>query len=95
MPREPGIDLQLRRFATALLSFWFAPRLSIDGMVATKMGWDKEFVPLSPGKHTLTCWLGNYRRDSIDIVVPREGVLSVRWRGPVLAGMPGKWAVLD
>jgi len=64
-------------------------------MVATKMGWGQEFVPLSAGKHTLTCWLLNYRRDCIDVVVPRDGVLSVRWRGPVLAGLSGKWTILD
>jgi len=93
--KGPGLDLQLRPFATALLSFWFSPRLSVDGMMATKLGWGKEFVPLSSGRHTLTCCLGNWRRDSIDVVIPRDGVLSLRWRGPALFGMSGKWTVLD
>lgn len=94
-PQNPGVQLQLRPFPTALLSFWFSPRFSVDGMEPMKMGWGKGFVPLSPGNHTLSCWLGNYRRDNIDVVVPRNGVLSARWRGPVLAGMAGKWTILD
>ena len=61
------------------------------------MRWGRQFVPLSPGKHTLTCGLGpsRRRRDSIDVVVPRDGELSVKWRGPWLVGLPGKWRVLD
>ena len=89
------MHVRLRIFPAAVLSLLFSPRLSIDGIVPTKMGWGTEFVLLAPGRHTATCGLGNYRRDSIDFVVPPSGSVSLAWRGPLLHGMAGTWKVLE
>ena len=92
----PGVDLRLRSFFWGLPSSWPDPRLSVDGLAETKVRWGRRFVPLSPGKHTLSCGIGyRWRRDSIEVVIPVDGVLSVRWRGPWLTGLSGKWRVLD
>jgi hypothetical protein len=64
-------------------------------MMKARFGWAKEFVPLSPGKHTLCCGLGDAVGDSLEVVVPKNGFLSVRWRGPAISGGNGEWTVLD
>jgi hypothetical protein len=90
-----GVELRTRPQPFALPTFLYSPWLSFDGMLKTRFGWAKEFVSLSPGKHTLSCGLGNEIGDSVDVVVPQNGVVSVRWRGPAVVGGNGKWTILD
>jgi hypothetical protein len=91
---EPGVEVQLRMFGIFLPSLFLSPCVSIDGLMEKTMGWGDQFVSLTPGRHTLTCWLSGWRPDTTDVVIPKAGVLTVRWRGPAWWGLSGKWTVL-
>jgi hypothetical protein len=50
---KSGVELEIRPHPLAVPTFLYSPWISIDGMLPTKFGWGKHFVPLSVGSHSL------------------------------------------
>jgi hypothetical protein len=95
---ESGITVRLRVFPLAIFFLLFKPRLCIDGGAPATLPWGRNFVPLSPGRHTLRCYLPyitfRYMGDSsTEVEVSGGTAQSVQWRTPWLVLLKGHWKV--
>jgi hypothetical protein len=84
----------LLRLAVPSIMLLGTPLIAFDGLLPVRMGWGKEFVPLGPGKHTVTCQDQVLRGlktgvGKFDFELPEGVVLKLRWRAPLLAS--GSW----
>jgi hypothetical protein len=95
---QTGVVVRPKIFFFAFFLLLFKVRLSVDAGLETTIAWGENFIPLSPGRHTLRCWLPYliYRHmgnSSVEVDVPAGGVVRAQWRTPWLVFLQGTWKV--
>jgi hypothetical protein len=87
--------------------YWFnfllalcKPYVGVDGAPPVRGPWGARFIPLTPGSHSVGCYISYlwYRRmgdSTTQVNVPASGVLSIQWRAPWLVFLAGKWKSPD
>lgn len=95
-PQKTGVLLGLR-FVVPSIILLFRPVVTFDKLLPVEMAWGKEFVPLSPGHHSVSCFAQGFRGfrtqppGTVEFDVPEGSVIKLRWTAPVLAWGKGWW----
>jgi hypothetical protein len=98
---QTGIFVETKYYALNFLLYFSKPKISLDGNPPEAVRWGETFIPTSPGRHTVRCfvpyvYLRHMGDSSIEITVPRRGAAALRWQTPLGSlYLKGKWTVLD
>jgi hypothetical protein len=99
--RGTGIFVETKYYAMNFLLYFSKPKISLDGAPPEPVRWGNTFIPASPGRHTVRCfvpyvYLRHMGDSSVDVTVPPRGTASLRWQTPLGSlYLKGKWTVLD
>jgi hypothetical protein len=94
--QKTGVLLVLR-FVIPSIILLFRPTVTFDNGLPIEMGWGKEFVPFSPGHHSVSCFAQGFRGirtfppGTVEFDVSEGSVIKLRWTAPVLAWGKGWW----
>jgi hypothetical protein len=98
---QTGIRVQTKFYALNFLLYFYKPKVSVDGNPPQKVPWGETFIPLSPGTHTVRCfvpyvYLRHMGDSTIDVRVRPGRTVSLRWQTPLGSlYLKGKWTLLD
>jgi hypothetical protein len=97
---QTGIFVETKYYALNFLLYFSKPKISLDGNAPRSVRWGKTFIPTSPGRHTVRCfvpyvYLRHMGDSSVEVTVPPRGTASLRWQTPLGSlYLKGKWTVL-
>jgi hypothetical protein len=100
-PGQTGIMVKTKYYALNFMMYFSKPQVSIDGNPSETVRWGETFIPTSPGRHTVRCFvpylhLRHMGDSSIDVVVPPGVTASLQWQTPLGSlYLKGKWTVLN
>ncbi len=95
-----GISVLTNFRALNPLLYFSKPRIGIDGNPPERVQWGDNFIPTSPGTHTLRCfvpylYLRHMGDSEIEVRVPPGRTVALRWQSPLGSlYLKGKWTVL-
>ncbi len=96
-----GVSVLTNFRALNPLLYFSKPRIGIDGNPPERVRWGDNFIPTSPGTHTLRCfvpyiYLRQMGDSEITVRVPPGTTVALRWQTPLGSlYLKGKWTVLS
>ena len=94
-----GIEVTTGFTPMAMILHLTHPKLVLDDGPVLQAKWGTEFLPASPGEHTLRCFFRcTFLRHAGDattkVGVPTDGIVTVTYAAPTTFGWrPGTWTV--
>jgi hypothetical protein len=96
-----GISVLTNFRALNPLLYFSKPMIGLDGNPPERGRWGDNFIPTSPGTHTLRCFvpyihLRHMGDSEIEVRVPAGRIVALRWQTPLGSlYLKGKWTVLE
>lgn len=96
-----GISVRMKYHAFNFMLYFSRPKLGLDDNPPELVRWGETFIPTTPGRHTVRCFvpylhLRHMGDSTIEVVVPRGRTRSLQWQTPLGSlYLKGKWTVLD
>jgi hypothetical protein len=99
--KQTGISVTTKYYALNFLLYFYRPKISLDGNPPEKVRWGETFIPTSPGRHNVRCfvpyvYLRHMGDSSIDVAVRAGETVPLQWQTPLGSlYLKGTWTVLD
>lgn len=90
---QSGVIVEPKLFPFKL---FYTTYLCVDGGEPKVIPPKTTFIPMSPGRHTLRCYVSypyqsHLGDSSVEVDIPHDGVVKFRWKSPKLVFLSGKW----